>query len=106
MVVLGNKQEYGLDYDETFASVAKMTTVRTILAIATSQSWHLHQLDVKNEFLLGDLKDEVYMKLPLGMPISSLNAVCKLKCLLYELKQAPHAWFEKFRNMLLSFSFT
>lgn len=86
MVVLGNKQEYGPDYDETFAPVAKITTVRTILAIVTSQSWQLHQLDVKNTFLIGDLKDEVYMKLPLGMPISSPNDVCKLKCLLYGLK--------------------
>ncbi|XP_017426322.1 uncharacterized mitochondrial protein AtMg00810-like [Vigna angularis] len=67
LVVLGNKQEYGLAYDETFAPVAKMTTVCTILALATSKSWPLHQMDVKNAFLHGDLKEEVYITLPGGM---------------------------------------
>lgn len=56
LVALGNRQEYGVDCEETFASVAKMTTVRTILSIATSQGWPLHQMDVKNAFLHGDLK--------------------------------------------------
>ncbi|CAL8997966.1 unnamed protein product [Prunus brigantina] len=106
LVALGNKQEYGLDYDETFAPVAKMTTVRTILALAASQSWPLHQMDVKNAFLHGDLKEEVYLKLPSGMPTSSPNDVCKLKRSLYGLKQAPRVWFEKFRSTLLGFSFT
>ncbi|KAL3523634.1 hypothetical protein ACH5RR_016468 [Cinchona calisaya] len=106
LVVLGNKQQYGLDYDETFAPVAKMTTVRTILALAASQSWSLHQMDVKNAFLHGDLKEEVYIKLPHGMPTSSPNTVCKLKRSLYGLKQAPRVWFEKFRSTLLGFSFT
>ena len=55
LVALGKKQEYGVDYEETFAHVAKMTTVRTILAIAASQSWRLHQIDVKHAFLHGDL---------------------------------------------------
>ncbi|BFG20903.1 hypothetical protein CerSpe_071770 [Prunus speciosa] len=106
LVALGNKQEYGLDYDETFAPVAKMTTVRTILALAASQSWPLRQMDVKNAFLHGDLKEDVYLKLPFGMPTSSPNDVCKLKRSLYGLKQAPRVWFEKFRSTLLSFSFT
>ncbi|CAL8083802.1 unnamed protein product [Prunus armeniaca] len=106
LVALGNKQEYGLNYDETFAPVAKMTTVRTILALAASQSWPLHQMDVKNAFLHGDLKEEVYLKLPFGMPTSSPNDVCKLKSSLSGLKQAPQVWFEKFRSTLLGFSFT
>ena len=83
-----------------------MTTVRTILALAASQSWPLHQMDVKNAFLHGDLKEEVYIKLPYGMPTSSPNDVCKLKRSLYGLKQAPRVWFEKFRSTLLGFSFT
>jgi hypothetical protein len=105
LVVLGNKQEYGLDYDETFAPVAKMTTVRTILAIAASKSWQIHQLDVKNAFLHGDLKEEVYIKLPTGMTSTLPNTVCKLKRSLYGLKQAPRVWFEKFRATLIGFSF-
>ncbi|CAL2231172.1 unnamed protein product [Prunus armeniaca] len=95
LVALGNKQEYGLDYDETFAPVTKMTIIRTILALAASQSWPLHQMDVKNAFLHGDLKEEVYLQLPSGMPTSSPNDVCKLKRSLYGLKQAPRVWFEK-----------
>ena len=83
-----------------------MTMVRTILAIAASQSWQLHQMDVKNVFLHGDLQKEIYMKLPSGMTNSSPHDVCKLKRFLYGLKQAPRAWFEKFRSTILSFSFT
>ena len=105
LVVLGNRQEFGLDYEETFAPVAKMTTVRTILAIAASEYWQLHQMDVKNAFLHSDLKEEVYIKLPTGMPTQSPNAVYKLKRSLYGLKQAPRVWFEKFRTTLLGFSF-
>ena len=106
LVALGNKQEYGVDYEETFAPVSKMTTIRTILAIAASQSWRLHQMDVKNAFLHGDLQEEIYMKLPSGMTTSSPHDVFKLRRSLYGLKKAPRAWFEKFRSTLLSFSFT
>ncbi len=50
-----------MDYEETFAPVAKMTTVRTIISIAASQGWPLHQMDVKNNFLHSDLKEDIYM---------------------------------------------
>ena len=106
LVALGNKQEYGVDYEEKFAPVAKMTTVCTILTIAAFKSCPLHQMDVKNAFLHGDLKEEIYMKLPSEMTTSSPNEVCKLQHSLYGLKQAPRAWFEKFRTTLLNFSFT
>ena len=68
LVVLGNKQQFGLNYEDTFAPVAKMTTVRTIIAIAASESWQIHQLHVKNVFLHGDLNEEVYIKLPIVCP--------------------------------------
>lgn len=67
-MVIGNTQEYGLNYDETFAPIAKMPTMRTILALVASQSWPLHQKDVKYTFLHSDLKKDVYIKLPSGMP--------------------------------------
>ena len=76
LVVLGNKQQFGLDYEETFAPVAKMTTVRTIISIVASESWQIHQLYVKNAFLHGDLKEEVYIKLPTGMSSPLPNIVC------------------------------
>jgi len=62
-------------------------------------------MDVKNAFLHGDLKEEIYIRLPIGMPSPLSNVVCKQKRSLYGLKQAPRIWFEKFRTTLLSFSF-
>ncbi|RVW90513.1 Retrovirus-related Pol polyprotein from transposon TNT 1-94 [Vitis vinifera] len=105
LVALGNNQEYGVNYEETFAPVAKMTTVRTILALAASSDWPLHQMDVKNAFLHGDLKECIYMKPPPGLFPSPTSHVCKLRRSLYGLKQASRAWFEKFRTTLLQFSF-
>lgn len=96
LVALGNKQEFGIDYEETFAPVAKLTTVRLILAIAASQSWPLYQMDVKNSFLHGDLKEEVYTRVPQGVSSQSSTSMCQLRRSLYDLKQAPRAWFNKF----------
>lgn len=64
LVVLGNRQKVGCDYDETFAPVAKMSTVRSLLKIVATQDWEVHQMDVQNAFLHGDLEEEVYIKLP------------------------------------------
>ncbi|XP_068656989.1 uncharacterized protein [Aristolochia californica] len=74
LIALGKTQKYGIDYEYTFALVAKMTIVRTILAIASSQSWHLHQIDLKNAFMHGDLQEDIYMKLPSG------DALISWKC--------------------------
>uniref|UniRef100_A0A2N9IH78 Integrase catalytic domain-containing protein n=1 Tax=Fagus sylvatica TaxID=28930 RepID=A0A2N9IH78_FAGSY len=104
LVALGNNQEYGVNYEETFAPVAKMTTIRTILAIAASQNWDLHQMDVKNAFLHGDLKEDVYMRPPAGLLSTPTSAVCKLRRSLYGLKQAPRAWYEKFTSTLFKFA--
>ena len=100
-MALDNRQEYGIDYEETFALVTKMTTVHTILAIVASQSWPLFQFDVKNAFLHGDLKEEVYVRLPQGFPKPSEGQVALSKRSLYGLKQAPRAWFDKFKDALL-----
>ncbi|RVW72225.1 Retrovirus-related Pol polyprotein from transposon RE2 [Vitis vinifera] len=77
LVALGNNQEYGVNYEETFAPVAKMTTVCTILALAASSDWPLHQMDVKNVFLHGDLKECIYMKPPPGLFPSPTSHVCR-----------------------------
>jgi hypothetical protein len=61
LVALRNWQEYGLDYEKTFAPVAKMTIVRTVMAIALLKGWSLRQMDVKNAFLHGDPKEEIFM---------------------------------------------
>lgn len=71
-------QKYRVNYIETFALVAKMTTVCLVISHAASQGWPLHQMDVKNAFLHDDLKDEIYMTLPPGLSSFSLG-VCKLK---------------------------
>ena len=62
MVAKGYAQTYGIDFEETFSLVAKMAIVRAIISLAASKSWKLHQMDVKNAFLNGSLKEEVYMR--------------------------------------------
>jgi len=105
LVALGNHQKYGVHYKEIFAPVAKMGTIRTILAIAASKHWCLHQLDVKNAFLHGDLTEDIYMRPPASLFSTPTSAVCKLRRSLHGLKQAPRAWYERFTSILLQFDF-
>jgi len=92
LVAKGYAQTYGIDYEETFAPVAKMATVRSVIAAAASKGWVLHQMDVKNAFLNGELQEEVYLDQPPGYEDSDLpNHVCRLRKALYGLKQAPRA---------------
>src|SRR5256886_17106904 len=88
LVAKGYSQTYGIDYDETFAPVAKMSTVRTLVSCATNFNWALLQLDVKNVFLHGYPQDEVYMDISPGFGTQQMERnVCKLKKFLYGLKQ-------------------
>jgi hypothetical protein len=90
LVTKGYSQTYGIDYDETFAPVAKVSTVKTLISCAAIFGWPLYHLDVKNAFLHGDLEEEVYMDIPLGFGTSQTHGkVLKLKKLLYGLKQSP-----------------
>ncbi|CAA7041847.1 unnamed protein product [Microthlaspi erraticum] len=105
LVVMGNFQEEGIDYDETFAPVVKMNTVRILLQVASARNWELHQMDVHNAFLHGDINEEIYMKPRPGFQPSNPNLVCKLNKSLYGLRQAPHCWFSKLSKALLAYGF-
>jgi hypothetical protein len=76
---MGFKQQYGIDYEDTFSPVIKSTTIRVILSIAVFNGWHLRQLDVQNAFLHGNIEEDVYMRQPPGYEDKQLsNYVCKL----------------------------
>ncbi|GAU30137.1 hypothetical protein TSUD_360300 [Trifolium subterraneum] len=103
----GASQQVGIDCGETFSPVVKPATIRTVLSIALSNSWHIHQLDVKNAFLHGELKETVYMYQPLGFKDSARpNHVCRLRKSLYGLKQAPRAWYKRFADYASSIGFS
>ena len=100
LVAQGFSQEYGIDYEETFAPVAKMTTVRTLISVAAVHQWSLYQLDVKNAFLNGYLSEEVYMRPPPGLsPPPGL--VCRLRRVLYGLKQSLRARYARLSAVVL-----
>ncbi|GJU72852.1 ribonuclease H-like domain-containing protein [Tanacetum coccineum] len=99
LVANGRSQQQGIDCDETFSPVVKPATIRTVLSLAVSRDWPIHQLDVKNAFLHGHLSETVYMHQPPGfVDPNKPNYVCHLQRSLYGLKQAPRAWFQRFAS--------
>ncbi len=106
LVAKGYAQTYGIDYKETYSLVTKMTTVRAIITMATIKGWSIHQMDVKNVFLHGDLQEEMYMEQPPGyVDQTHPNLVCRLKKTLYNVKQAPRAWSDKIGQYLVTSGF-
>lgn len=107
LVAKGFKQQYGVDYDDTFSSVVKPTTIRILLSLVVSRGWSLRQIDIQNAFLHGHLQEDVYIKQPPGFVDSDYpHHICKLDKSLYGLKQAPRAWFSRLSSTLVQLGFT
>ena len=101
LVVKGFAQKKGIDFDEIFSLVVKMTSIKTILSIVAVEDLHLEQLDVKTTFLHGNLEEEIYMQQPQGYEVKGKEKlVCRLKKSLYGLKQAPRQWYLKFDRFM------
>ena len=106
LVAKGFKQKEGIDYFDTYSPVARMTTIRTLIALASVHGLIIHQMDVKTAFLHGDLEEEIYMDQPEGFVASgNERKVCKLVKSIYGLKQAPRDWHKKFDDTVLGSDF-
>lgn len=110
LIAQGFTQQEGVDYTDTFSPVAKMTSVKLLLALAAKRGWSLSQMDVTNAFLHSELDEEIYMRLPLGYtpaPGVSLppDPVCRLHKSIYGLKQASRQWYSCFSSVVLGHGF-
>nr|GEU82321.1 hypothetical protein [Tanacetum cinerariifolium] len=106
LVAVGYSQQEGIDYDETFAPVARIKAIRLFLAHATHKDFNVFQMDVKTTFLNGILKEEVYIGQPLGFFSKQYpDHVYALDKALYGLKQAPRAWYDVVSQFLIDSSF-
>ncbi|KAH9743821.1 hypothetical protein KPL70_003436 [Citrus sinensis] len=107
LVAQGYNQEEGIDFDETFAPVARLESIRMLLAYACHKDFILYQMDVKSAFLNGYIMEEVYVKQPPGFENEKFpDHVYKLSKALYGLKQAPRAWYDRLKNFLLDNDFS
>jgi hypothetical protein len=107
LVAKGYTQKEGEDFFDTYSPVAKLTTIRVLLSLATSHGILVHQMDVKTTFLNGELEEEIYMTQPDGFVVKGQeDMVCKLQKSLYDLKQGPKKWHEKFDLTLISAGFS
>jgi hypothetical protein len=101
LVAQGFSQKEGIDYEETFAPVARLEAIRILLAFSMAKGFKLHRMDVKSAFLNGLLEEEVYVRQPPGFESEKYpHQVYKLRKALYGLKQAPRAWYGRLRGFL------
>ena len=106
LVAKGYAQREGVDFEEVYAPVARMETVRLIIALAAQRGWQVHHMDVKSAFLNGDLLEDVYVQQPPGFVVkASSGKVLKLKKALYGLRQAPRAWNARLDSELVKLGF-
>jgi hypothetical protein len=105
LVAQGFTQVEGLDFGETYAPVARLESIRILIAYATNHDFKLYQMDVKSAFLNGPLQELVYVEQPLGFEDKKPNHVYLLHKALYGLKQAPRAWYEYLKDFLLKNGF-
>ncbi|GJY22789.1 retrovirus-related pol polyprotein from transposon TNT 1-94 [Tanacetum coccineum] len=107
LVAKGYAQEKGIDFEESFAPVARLEVVRIFVAYAAHKFFPIYQMDVKTAFLNGPLKEEVYVAQPEGfVDPDHPEQVYLLRKALYGLKQAPRAWYDELSNFLMSKGFT
>jgi hypothetical protein len=106
LVAQGFSQKEGIDYEETFALVARLEAIRILLAFSMAKGFKLHQMDVKSAFLNGVLEEEVYARQPPGFESENYpHRVYKLRKALYGLKQAPRTWYARLRGFLFERGF-
>ncbi|GJZ18956.1 retrovirus-related pol polyprotein from transposon TNT 1-94 [Tanacetum coccineum] len=107
LVAQGYNQQEGIDYDETYAPVARLESIRILLAYACALDFKLFQMDVKSAFLNGFINEEVYVAQPSGfIDFAKPNHVYRLKKALYGLKQAPKAWYDRLKAFLIKHDYT
>ncbi|GKD47119.1 retrovirus-related pol polyprotein from transposon TNT 1-94 [Tanacetum coccineum] len=107
LVAQGYNQQEGIDYDETYAPVARLESIRILLAYACALDFRLFQIDVKSVFLNGFINEEVYVaQPPRFIDFAKPNHVYRLKKALYRLKQAPKAWYDRFKAFLIKHNYT
>ena len=99
-------QKEGIDYDKTFALMARYTSIRTIISVVSIISWKMYQMDVKIAFLNGNIEQEVFIEQHEGFVLHSREPhVCRLRKFLYGLKQAPKVWYERIDRFLKNLGF-
>lgn len=114
LVAKGDSERQGIDYEETFAPVAKFTTIRVLLALSCESDWEVHGMDVKTAFLNSELEETVYMEIPEGVELPAAKPprpeytqpiVCRLQKSIYGLKQSPLPWYGRINEFFLSNGF-